>query len=117
MLIGLFAVVSIALKGSVTLKAFWTWLGFFGVVSLFNFLLGLCAWGRLNRALKHKQAEQRLSPVSDAQTLSGTETTALPPRRVAMPVTEGTTELLSPREPEQEAVHVKRGRGNTGVIN
>ena len=116
-LIALLAVVIIAVKGSVSLKAFWTWVGFFGVLSLINFFLGWCAWARLNSALKHKRAEQRLSPVSDAQTLSGTETAALPPGRMAMPVTEGTTELLNPQQREKEAVPVKRGRSNTSVIN
>ena len=100
-----------------TLKAFWIWVGFLCIVSLFNFFLGWCAWARLNSALKIKRAAQRLSPVSDAQTLPGTETTALPPGRVGMSITEGTTELLNQRQREQEAVPVKRGSSNTGAIN
>ena len=116
-LTGLLALVAIAIKGTVSLKTFWSWIGLLGVLSLFNFLLGWFAWGRLNTALRHKRAEHRLSPVSAAQTLSGTDATALPPVRVAMPVTEGTTELLHPPQREQEAVPVKRGRSNTSGIN
>ena len=116
MLMAILAVVTIAVNSSWGLKASWLWIVFLGVISLFNFFLGWCAWGRLNSALRHKRAEQRLSPVSDAQTLFGTETTALPPGRVAMPVTEGTTELLNPRQREQEPVLVKRGRSNTSEI-
>ncbi|MFY9619696.1 MAG: zinc ribbon domain-containing protein [Pyrinomonadaceae bacterium] len=110
------AVVAIAVKGSLSLNGFWGWIGFLGVVSLFNVLVGWCAWGRLNNALRHKRAEQRLSPISDAQTLSGTEAKALPPGRVGMSVTEGTTEFLNPRQREQEAVPVKR-RPDTNAIN
>ena len=117
MLIALLAVLRFAAKGSVTLKAFWIWVGFLGIVSLFNFFLGWCAWARLNSALKIKRAAQRLSPVSDAQTLSATEATALPPGRVGVSVTEGTTELLNSRQREQEAVPIKRGRNNTSAIN
>ena len=117
MLIALLAVITIAVKGSLTLKAAWLWIGLISVISLFNFFLGWCAWGRLNSALRHKRAEQGLSPVSDAQTLSGTEARALSPGRVGMPVTEGTTELLNPRQREQAAVPVKRGRSNTSAIN
>lgn len=116
-LIGLLAVVAIAVKGSVSLKVFWTWVGFVGIVSLFNFFVGWCAWGRLNSALRNKRAEQRVMPVSDAQTLSGTEATALPAGGIGRSVTEGTTELLNPRQREQEAVPVKRGRSNTSAIN
>ena len=117
MLLALLAVVTIAVNSSWGLKASWLWIVFLGVISLFNFFLGWCAWGRLNSALRHKRAEQRLSPVSDAQTLPGTEATALPPGRVGMSVTEGTTELLNPRQREQEAVPVKRGSSNTSAIN
>lgn len=119
LLIALLAVVTIAVKGSLTLtdKGFWGWIGFLVVISLFNFFVGWCAWGRLNSALRHKRAEQRVMRVSDAQTLSGTEATALPPGRVGTSVTEGTTELLNPRQREQEAVPVKRGRSDTGAIN
>ena len=114
-LIALLGVVAIAVKGSLSLKGFWGWIGFLGVISLCNFFVGWCAWGRLNSALRHKRTEQRLSPISDAQTLPGTEATALPPGR-AMSVTEGTTELLNSRQREQEAVPVKR-RSNTSAIN
>ncbi len=117
MLIVILAVITIAVKGSLPLKAAWLWIGFIGVISLFNFFLGWCAWGRLNSALRHKRGEQRLSPVSDAQTLSRTETKTLPPERVGMSVTEGTTELLNPRQREQEAVPVKSGRSNTSAFN
>lgn len=113
----LLAVVAIAVKGSSSLKGFWGWIGFLGVISLFNFFVGWCAWGRLNSALRHKRAEQRVMPVSDAQTLPGTEARALPAGRGEMSVTEGTTELLNPRQREQEAVPVKRGRSNTSAIN
>ncbi len=100
-----------------SLKASWPWIAVLGVISLFNFFLGWCAWGRLNNALRNKRAEQRVMPVSDAQTLSGTEATALPAGRIGRSVTEGTTELLNPRQREQEAVPVKRGRSNTSAIN
>ena len=59
-LIALLAVVAIAVKGSLSLKASWGWIGFLGVISLFNFFVGWCAWGRLNSALRHKRAEQRV---------------------------------------------------------
>ena len=116
-ILGLLAVVAIAVKASVSLDAFWTGIGFLGVISLFNFFVGWCAWGRLNNALRNKRAEQRVMPVSDAQTLSGTEATALPAGRIERSVTEGTTELLNPRQREQEAVPVKRGRSDTSAIN
>jgi hypothetical protein len=116
MLIALLAVVTIAVKGSLTLKAFWIWMGFLGVISLFNLFFGWCARGRLNNALRNKRAEQRVMP-SDAQTLPGTDTTALPPGRVGMSITDGTTELLNPRQREQEVVPVKRGRSDTSAIN
>jgi hypothetical protein len=113
-LIALLGVVAIAVKGSVSLKGP---IVFLGVISLLNFFLGWCAWGRLNSALRYKRAEQRVMPISDTQTLSGTEATALPAGRIGRSVTEGTTELLNPRQREQEAVPVKRGRGNTSAIN
>ena len=116
-LLALLAVVTIALNSTWGLKASWVWIVVLGVVSLFNFFLGWCAWQRLNGALRHKRAAQRISPVSDAKTLSGTDTTALPPARVGISITEGTTELLTPRLREPEAVPVKRGPSDTGAIN
>jgi hypothetical protein len=116
-LIALLGMVAIAVKGSLSLKVFLVWIGFAGVVSLFNFFFGWCAWGRLNSALRLKRAEQRKSPVSDGQSLSGTDTRALPPGRLGMSITEGTTELLNPRQREQEAAPIKRGRSDTGAIN
>ncbi len=116
-LITLLAVITIALNSSWGLKASWLWIVFLGVVSIFNFFLGWCAWGRLNSALRPKSAEQRLSPITDAQTLSGAEATALPAGRIGRSVTEGTTELLNPRTREPEAIPVNRGRSNTSAIN
>lgn len=116
MLIAIFGVVAIAVKGSVTFKNFWTWIAFLGVISLVNFFIGWCAWGRLNNSLRYKRAEQRVIPAGDVQTLPGTETRALAPGRAGMSVTEGTTELLNPRQREPEAVPVKRGSINTGSI-
>ena len=117
MLIALLAAVTITFNSAWGLKNSWLWMVILGVISLFNFFLGWCAWGRLNSALRHKRLAPRFSPVSDAQTLPGTEATALPPVRAAMPVTEGTTELLNPRQREQEAVPIKRGRSDTSAIN
>jgi hypothetical protein len=117
MLVAILAVVGLSMKSSLSLKTFWGWIALLGVVSLFNFCFGLFAWGRLNSALRHKRAEPRLSPVSDAQTLSGTEARALPAGRVGTSVTEGTTELLDQRQREQEAVPVKRRSSNTSAIN
>ena len=116
-LLALLAVITIALNSTWGLKASWIWIVFMGVVGIFNFFLGWCAWGRLNGALRHKRAEPRLSPLSDPIGLSGTDTTALPPARLGMSITEGTTELLTPQQREPEAVPVKRGRGDTGAIN
>lgn len=116
-LIALLAAVTIALNSSWGLKSSWLWIVFLGVVSLFNFFLGWFAWGRLNRALRHKRAEQRVVPARDAQTLPGIEAAALPPGRAGMSVIEGTTELLNPQQREQEAVPVKRGSSNTSAIN
>ncbi len=116
-LIGLLTVVAIAVKGSVSLETFWTWVGLVGIVSLFNFFVGWCAWARLNNALRNKREEQRVMPVSDAQALPGTNTTSLPPPLLGMSITEGTTELLNPRQREQQAVPVKRGSSDTGAIN
>ena len=116
-LIVLLAVIAMAVKGPLSLKGFWGWIGFLAIISLFNFFLGWCAWARLNSALKIKRATQRLSPISDTQTLPGTEAPALPTGRVGMSVIEGTTELLNPRQREQEAIPIKRGRSNTSEVN
>jgi hypothetical protein len=116
-LIALLGVVAIAVKGSLSLKGSWGWIAFLGVISLFNFFVGWCAWGRLNSALRNKRTEQHVMPVSEAQTLSGAEATALPAGRMGRSVTEGTTELLNPRQREQEAVPLKRGGSNTSAIN
>ncbi|HKO96506.1 MAG TPA: zinc ribbon domain-containing protein [Pyrinomonadaceae bacterium] len=118
MLIAVLAIVAIAIKGSLSLKGFWGWIAFLGVVSLINFFMGWFAWGRLNSALRIKRAEQRVMPVTDAvQTLPASDTTALPPARAALSVTEGTTELLRPQQREPEAVPIKRGSVNTGAMN
>ena len=116
-LIALLAIVAFAVKGSVNLKTFWFWIVVGGVISLCNLFVGWCAWGRLNKALRHKPAEQRVVPASVAHTPPATEATALPPARAGMSVTEGTTELLTPQQREQEAVHLTRGRSNTSEIN
>ncbi len=114
--IAVFAWIAVAVKGSLTPKTIWTVIGFIGLVSLFNFLVGWCAWGRLNRALKPKREEQRVMQVSDVQALPGNEVAALLPQPVEMSVTEETTELLNTKQREREAVHIKRGN-DTSAIN
>jgi len=123
----LVAWLAFAVKGAMAPKALWSLLVITGIIGLFNFFVGWCAWGRLNLALKSKVGEPRELPVSGApQTLPGFEpaaaaaVTALPPRRqqVGMSITEGTTELLNtPDHRAEEAVHVKRSDADTGSIN
>ena len=116
----LLAWLAFAIKGSLAPKALWALIVVTGIIGLFNFFVGWCAWERLNLALKPKQGEPRVLPVTGAQTLPGFEpaVAALPPRRVGMSVTEGTTELLNTLEHrEEEAVRVKRGGTDTGAIN
>lgn len=119
----LLAWLAFAIKGSLTPKALWALIIVTGIIALCNVFVGWCAWGRLNLALKPKQQEPpRVLPVSGTpETLQpGFEpAAALPPRRVGLSVTEGTTELLNTLERrEAEAVRVKRGgAADTGSIN
>jgi len=117
--IGLLVWLAFAIKGSLTTKALWALIIVTGIIGLFNFFVGWCAWGRLNLVLKPKLREPRVLPVSGAQTLPGFEpaATALPPPRAGMSVTEGTTELLNTQRREEDAVRVKRGDADTGSIN
>jgi len=115
--IAIFAWIAVAVKGQLTPKTFWTVIGFISIISLCNFLVGWCAWGRLNNALKPKREEPRGIPAGDTQTLSGNEVAALPPGRVGVSITEGPTELLNPQQREPETVRLKLGRSDTGSIN
>lgn len=105
----IFALIAVAAKGPLIPIALWILIALVGIIGLFNFAVGWCAWGRLNRALKPKRAERRVMEVGDVPALPGDKDAALPPRRVGMSVTEGTTELLSTPQREQEAVRIKRG--------
>lgn len=113
----IFAWVVFAVKGTLSTKGLWALIVVSGSIALFNLFVGLCAWSRLNRALKAKREEQRAMPVSDTQTIPGHDAAALPPRRAGLSITEGTTELLNTEPREQEAVRVKRSASDTDAIN
>jgi hypothetical protein len=115
--IAIFAWIAVAVKGDLTPKLFWTVIGFVSIINLFNFLVGWCAWGRLNSALKPKREEPRVITAGDMQTLSGNEAAALLPGRVGMSVTDGTTEFLNPQPREPETVRIKRGSNDKASIN
>lgn len=111
----IFAWIAVAATGPLDPTAVWVLIGVVGMIGLLNFSVGWCAWGRLNRALKPKREEKRLTGIGDVSALPGDKDAALPPRRVGMSVTEGTTELLNTPQRELQSVRIKRGN-NTGEI-
>jgi hypothetical protein len=117
--ITLFAWLVLAIRGSVTPKLMGALMVLTGLLALFNFYVGLCAWGRLNRALKSKGKQQTIH-AAGTPALPTHETHALPPAHTpGVSVVEGTTELLTPHEQPRERVGVplNRERGDTGPIN
>ncbi len=69
----------------------------------------------LHQALNPKKARQQL-PSSVPQMTPAIEPAALPPQSAWASVTEGTTELLSDRRNEREAIPINRGGDDTGAI-
>jgi len=101
--------------GAISAKGLWLLAIIGGVINLLNLLVTLCAWTRLNRALKSKSKENQNLAAGHTPTLATNDPLALPPRQSYISVTEGTTELLT-REPIR-ATPLKRKASDTDSIN
>jgi hypothetical protein len=103
--------------GVAGVQGLWALAAIGGGIGFLNLLVTLCAWKRLNRALRSKVEERQALPIRKAQELTTVDVGALPPQRAGMSITDGTTQLLGTQGEERESVPVNRDSRDTGAIN
>jgi hypothetical protein len=121
----LLTLVTFIIIGTGAAGAHWLWAlaaigGVTGGIGFLNLWVTLCAWKRLNSALRAKGEERQALPIRTAPEITQVEAEAFPHQLAGMSVTEGTTELLGGldrQSEEREAAPINRNSRNAGEIN
>ena len=87
------------------------------IIGFLNLLVSLCAWKRINLALKSKGEEHRKPPASMDLERPTIETFDFPPQRAETSITEGTTDLLSMQDHKHEILLTNQDNRDTGRID